>query len=193
MRDLDRHQNLIICSLANCQPSLKISCKSIWKFLCKVADKHTNNDDYITSLAEVKNRMRMICILEPWTESNRCIVSMKRNRQSCGLCQIINRAIFDDREWSSRSCTYCRHSGMWSLVQLCSIWQNVNWHSASRGASFLFNLPSWVSRAGWAGSTNNLTSGSAIAERPRDARVTSIRKIAKWNFWATLLGDNWTF
>jgi len=26
------------------------------------------------------------------------------------------------------------------------------------------------------------TSNSAIAERPRDARVTSIRKIAKWNF-----------
>jgi len=27
-----------------------------------------------------------------------------------------------------------------------------------------------------------LTSSSAIAERPRDARVTSIRKITKWNF-----------
>ena len=26
------------------------------------------------------------------------------------------------------------------------------------------------------------TSSSAIAERPRDARVTSIRKIANWNF-----------
>jgi len=26
------------------------------------------------------------------------------------------------------------------------------------------------------------TSSSAIAERPRDACVTSIRKIAKWNF-----------
>jgi len=26
------------------------------------------------------------------------------------------------------------------------------------------------------------TSSSAIAKRPRDARVTSIRKIAKWNF-----------
>jgi len=33
-----------------------------------------------------------------------------------------------------------------------------------------------------------ITSSSAIAERPSDARVTSIRKIAKWNFWATLLG-----
>jgi len=58
-------------------------------------------------------------------------------------------------------------------------------------------------------------SSSAIAKRPRDARFTSIRKIAKWNFWATVLGlrgnvdascirrwkkrcrlpigDNWTF
>jgi len=32
------------------------------------------------------------------------------------------------------------------------------------------------------------TSSSAIAERPRDTWVTSIGKIAKWNFWATLLG-----
>jgi len=32
------------------------------------------------------------------------------------------------------------------------------------------------------------TSGSAIAERSRDARVTSFRKIAKWNFLATLWG-----
>jgi len=31
-------------------------------------------------------------------------------------------------------------------------------------------------------------SRSAIAERSCDARVTSIRKIAKWNFWATLWG-----
>ena len=32
-----------------------------------------------------------------------------------------------------------------------------------------------------------LTSSSAIAQKPRDARVTSIHKTAKWNFWATLL------
>jgi len=36
IRDPDCHQNLIICSLAHCQP-LKISCKSIPKFLRKVA------------------------------------------------------------------------------------------------------------------------------------------------------------
>ena len=33
-----------------------------------------------------------------------------------------------------------------------------------------------------------LTNSSAIADRPRDVRVTSIRKIVKWNFWATLFG-----
>jgi len=55
--DPDRHQNLVICSLAHCQPSLKISCKSVRKFWRKVAnrqtDTQTNDDDYISSLAEV--------------------------------------------------------------------------------------------------------------------------------------------
>jgi len=45
------------CSLAHCQPSLKISCKSIQKVLRKIANKQsyrqTNNDENITSLAEV--------------------------------------------------------------------------------------------------------------------------------------------
>jgi len=27
-----------------------------------------------------------------------------------------------------------------------------------------------------------------MAERPRDAPVTQIRKIAKWRFWATIWG-----
>jgi len=47
--------NLIICSLAHCEPSLKISCKSIWKFVRKVANRQTNKDDYMSSLAEVTN------------------------------------------------------------------------------------------------------------------------------------------
>ena len=54
--DPDRPRNLIICSLAYCQPSLKISCKSVQKFLHKVAnrqtDKQTNSDDYMCSMAE---------------------------------------------------------------------------------------------------------------------------------------------
>jgi len=33
--DPDRHQNLIISSLAHCQSSLKTSCKSVRKFLRK--------------------------------------------------------------------------------------------------------------------------------------------------------------
>ena len=57
IRDPNRHQSLIICSLAHCQPSLKISCKSVGKFLRKVANRQTNrqrnNNDYISSLAEV--------------------------------------------------------------------------------------------------------------------------------------------
>jgi len=52
--DLDCHQNLTVCSVAHCQASLIISCKSIQKFLCKVATgRQTNNDDYISSLADV--------------------------------------------------------------------------------------------------------------------------------------------
>jgi len=41
--DLDCHQNLIICSLVHCQPFLKISCKSVQKFLHKIAQRQTNN------------------------------------------------------------------------------------------------------------------------------------------------------
>jgi len=58
IHDPDHHQNLIICSMAHCQPSLKISCKSIQKFLRKVANRQTDKQqrlDYISSLAEVKN------------------------------------------------------------------------------------------------------------------------------------------
>jgi len=62
IRDPDRHQNTIICLLAYCQPSLQILCKSVSKFLRNVADRQTqtnrqtNNDDYISSLAEVIRR-----------------------------------------------------------------------------------------------------------------------------------------
>jgi len=47
----DRHQNLTICSVAHCQHSLGISCKSVWKFLRKVVnrqtDRQTNNNENI--------------------------------------------------------------------------------------------------------------------------------------------------
>jgi len=40
IRGLDRHQSLIICSLSRCQPSLKISYKSVWKLEDKQRQKH---------------------------------------------------------------------------------------------------------------------------------------------------------
>jgi len=44
--DPDRHQNSITCSLAHCQLSLEISCRSVQKFVRKVAngqiDKQTD-------------------------------------------------------------------------------------------------------------------------------------------------------
>ena len=59
--DPDHHQNLITCSMAHCQPSLKLSRKSVWKLLHKVAkrqtdqqtNRQTNNNENITYLAEV--------------------------------------------------------------------------------------------------------------------------------------------
>ena len=56
IRDWDRHQHLTVCSLAHCQHSLKISRKSVRKFLRKVAnrqrDKQTVNDENITSFPD---------------------------------------------------------------------------------------------------------------------------------------------
>jgi len=40
--DPERHKNLTIYSLSHCQSYLKISCKSVWKFLRKVANKQTD-------------------------------------------------------------------------------------------------------------------------------------------------------
>jgi len=69
----ERHENAIICLLAHCQqPSLKISCKFAWKFLRKVANRQTNNDENITSLADEKKKqnrlmmMTMIVIYWSW-------------------------------------------------------------------------------------------------------------------------------
>ena len=42
IRDPDLHRNLTTSSLAHCQPSLNISCKSVQKFLHKVANRQTD-------------------------------------------------------------------------------------------------------------------------------------------------------
>ena len=72
-------QNLIICLLAHCQPSLKISCKSVWQFLCKVAqtDKQTNNDDNISSLAEVNMIIK---------KQNKSVISLIHNAHTVPVC-----------------------------------------------------------------------------------------------------------
>ena len=49
--DPDRHQNLIICSFAHCQPPLKFHANPFWQCLHKVANRQTNkDDDYMTSM-----------------------------------------------------------------------------------------------------------------------------------------------
>jgi len=58
-------KTLIVLSLAHCQTSVKISCKSVRTFLQKVSnkqtDKQTNNDDYISSLADLKMFILVVC------------------------------------------------------------------------------------------------------------------------------------
>ena len=50
IRDPDRHQNLIIYSLAHCQHSLQISRKSVWKFLRKFPNGYTDNRQQTTTI-----------------------------------------------------------------------------------------------------------------------------------------------
>ena len=49
IRDPDGHQNLSVCSLADCQPSLKMSCKFVWKFFRKVANRQTDGQTTTTT------------------------------------------------------------------------------------------------------------------------------------------------
>jgi len=59
--DPDRHQNSIVCSLTHCQPFLKIYCKSVQTFLCKVANRQTDKQRrlYVSYLAKVKLVVRV--------------------------------------------------------------------------------------------------------------------------------------
>ena len=53
--DPDCHQNLIVCSLAHCQLPWKFYANPFGSFCAKLlTDRQTGNDDYISSLAEVK-------------------------------------------------------------------------------------------------------------------------------------------
>jgi len=57
--DPDRHQNLIICSSAHCQPSLKVFCDG--SFCAKLlTNRQTNNDENITYLTQVITMSHML-------------------------------------------------------------------------------------------------------------------------------------
>jgi len=58
----DCYQNLIICSLAHCQRSLKISCKSVSKVLRKVANKQTDKQGRLHILLGGCNNFKSDCI-----------------------------------------------------------------------------------------------------------------------------------
>ena len=66
--DPDRHQNLIICSMAHCQSSLKITCKCVWKFLHKAANRQTDRQLRKHILLgrgnKWKTKARLSCVLQ---------------------------------------------------------------------------------------------------------------------------------
>ena len=65
--DPDRHRNLSICSLAHSQTSVKISCKSVWKFLRKVGNRQTENNDENRSSLAVNTSTMMIMTMNTTT------------------------------------------------------------------------------------------------------------------------------
>jgi len=84
--DPDRHQNLIIWSLAHCQPSLKISCKSVRKFLRKVANRQTDKQRRKHILLDRgKSRVQ-------WTDVNERR-HFRRGRGLPPLSQILNTSL----------------------------------------------------------------------------------------------------
>jgi len=76
--DPDRHQNLIISVLWPIANLTENFMKSIWKFLRKVANRQTNNDDYMSSLAEVITRHSIF-----WHSfTNLCLVVVGLQKES---------------------------------------------------------------------------------------------------------------
>ena len=80
--DPDRHRNLIICSFGPCPPSLKISCTTVRKFLRKVANRQTNNDENISFLTEVNIPSHLKCVA---TLPCEILMSEKRTTWTIGL------------------------------------------------------------------------------------------------------------
>jgi len=104
--DPDRHQNLIICSLAHCQPSLKISCKSVRKLLRKVANRQTEKQRWLqvmTSLADVTmclysvfETQHVICGKSQFSYLT-CIRYSRWGRPKCNFTKIFGARKLDTR------------------------------------------------------------------------------------------------
>ena len=119
--DPSHHQNSNICSLGHCQPSAKISCKSVRKFLRKVANRQTDkrqtsNDD--SSLANnhyhcrkwpqsllIRKYRYVIGIISARKKWRRLITSL-----GCSCCCrcAVNWRRAETRYPISRACNYSR-------------------------------------------------------------------------------------
>ena len=69
--DPDRHRNLIVCSLALCQPSLKRSCKSVQMCLRKVANRQTDRQRRLHILLGGGNNNKWSKQFDKWPHCRR--------------------------------------------------------------------------------------------------------------------------
>jgi len=134
----DRHQNLIVCSLAHCQLSLQISCKSVWKFLHKVANGHTDrqtdrqtNDDNITSLVEVTKLLHntathMIPDPLPNAARSESFTASIFTGRCWYFCWMMRRAV------SAMACASYRHTRITCAVNRQD---KPGWHQSTQGSS----------------------------------------------------------
>ena len=123
----DRHQNLIVCSLAHCQPSLKISCKSLANFMqsCIQTNKQTHKQRRLhNSLAEV---------IIPWERLHGAVV----RRRIIGIVNVDSKLPTPIDLWLDSD-------GLLSLTAISSDGRSLqvqdNVRSSSRGSKPIFAL-----------------------------------------------------
>jgi len=86
--DPDRYQNLTICSLAHYQSSLKISCKSDGKILCKVANRRTDKQRRKHNVVGEGNNLILstheckVSVPNSWTDSVMLLMPYHHNSAS---------------------------------------------------------------------------------------------------------------
>ena len=98
---IHRHQNvsLITCSLAHCQPSLKISCKSVQKFSAKLltdkqTERQTNNDYYISFLAKVTIKLGLLFMKLLFSSASKAYSGIRRSCLNPKMDNTMKRADF---------------------------------------------------------------------------------------------------